>query len=108
MKTYLLGTTPRPAHASPLCLAAHVDDLQQRSSPVSTAVLPLDGIDRAAASTAHVGYVDTVPWFCSRMCTPIIGGLDVYYPTGLHISAPYATYLQNVVAQALGLPPPHH
>ncbi len=107
MRMVLLGTTPTPAHADPTCLAAHTDDVQHCSSPTGAAMPPLDTFDRAAAFAAHIGYVDTVPWFCSRSCTPIIGNLVVYYPTGDHISAPYAGYLQNAVAQALGLPPPH-
>lgn len=103
----LLGTTPTLAHADPDCLAAHQDDMQRCSSPASAARPLLEPFDRAAASAAQVGYVDTLPWFCSTWCTPVIGNLVAFYPTGAHVSAPYAEYLQNVVAQALGLPPPH-
>jgi hypothetical protein len=107
MRMVLLGTTPVLAQPGPTCLAAHPNNVQQCSSPASAAVPPLVGIDRAAALDAHVDYIDTVPWFCSRVCSPIIGNLEVYDMWGTHVSGPYTRYLQNVLAQALGLPPPH-
>jgi hypothetical protein len=106
MRSVLLGSTPIPPRANPLCLAAHRGDLGRCASTVGSSVPPLVPFDRAASAASGVDYVDTVPWFCARLCTPIIDDLDVYYPSGLHISAPFATHLQDVLAESLDLPPP--
>ena len=105
MRVVLLGTTPILPLVDSTCLAAHSDNVQSCSVPVEEGASPLDQVDRAAASSAHVGYVNTLPWFCSRICTPIVGDLELYDSSGTHVSSPYARYLQNVIAEAIGLPP---
>ncbi len=79
--TVLLGSTPILAQAGPVCLAAHRDEVQACSSPARDAVPKLGQADRQAALRSHVGYVDTTPWFCSTMCTAIIGPYEVYDST---------------------------
>jgi len=102
----LLGSTPILPHVAPVCLAAHPSDVQRCSSPASAAVPALTDVDRAAARADHVAYVDTVPWFCSDVCTAIIGSSDVYDVSGEHISGTRAMALRDVVGQALGLDAP--
>ena len=101
MKTVFLGSTPVLPHGGPDCLAAHATDVQKCSLPIQLAVSPLNQVDRKIASDYGVEYVDTVPWFCSRTCTSIIGDYDVYDATGAHVSGPWAQYLQNVLSQKL-------
>ena len=101
----LLGSTPILAQVAPVCLAAHRSDLQLCSSPASVAVPPLVAVDRSAALADHVAYIETVPWFCTNVCSPIIGGGDVYDVSGEHISGTRAMELRHVLGQALGLIP---
>jgi peptidoglycan/LPS O-acetylase OafA/YrhL len=111
MRTVLLGTTPILGHyldsGSPACLSDNPDNVQRCSLPTRDAVPQLDQIERATALANQVSYIDTVPWFCSSVCTPIIGKYEVYDATGVHVSGPWARYLRTVLAQALGFPTPH-
>jgi len=101
----LLGSTPILAQVAPVCLAAHSSDVQSCSSPASVAVPALTAVDRSAARTDHVAFIDTTPWFCTRVCSPIIGGSDVYDVSGQHISGSRAKKLSDILGQALGLSP---
>jgi peptidoglycan/LPS O-acetylase OafA/YrhL len=101
----LLGSTPILAQVAPVCLAAHPSDVQLCSSPASVAVPALVAVDRSAARADHVAYIDTVPWFCTSVCSPIIGEDDVYDVSGDHISGTRAMELRGVLGQALGLSP---
>jgi hypothetical protein len=105
MRMVLLGTTPMLAQAGPRCLAIHSKDVQACSSPFQSAVPTLNQVDRNTALADHVEYIDTIPWFCSSTCTPIIGNYEVYDTSGTHVSSPWTRYLENVLAQSLGLPP---
>jgi peptidoglycan/LPS O-acetylase OafA/YrhL len=103
MRMVLLGTTPILAQVAPVCLAAHPNAVQACSTPAQSAVPPLSKVDHSTAVAEHVEYVDTTPWFCSNMCTAVIGSNAVYDVSGQHVSGSWAQYLQNVLAQALGL-----
>lgn len=103
MRVALLGTTPILAQVAPVCLSAHQDDVQACSTSVQSALPSLSTVDRSAAAADQVQYIDTTPWFCSDTCTAIVGGNPVYDISGQHISGFWADYLQNVLAQALGL-----
>jgi peptidoglycan/LPS O-acetylase OafA/YrhL len=102
MRMVLLGTTPTLAEAGPLCLAEHPQDVQACSQPVRLAVPSLSQVDRKTALADHVEYINTIPWFCSRICTPVIGNYEIYDSTDVHISSPWAWYLQRVLGRALG------
>jgi hypothetical protein len=62
-------------------------------------------VEEAEATANHVQYVDTVPWFCSSTCPAVIGKYVVYDTSGVHVSSDYAEYIQNALAQSLGLRP---
>jgi hypothetical protein len=101
IRTVLLGDTPSsPGNA---CLAAHSNDVQACSVPVSESSLA--AVERIAASQFGAQFIDPTPWFCSAVCTAVIEHFNVYLGT-FHINAVWAKYLQNVLAQALSLPPP--
>jgi hypothetical protein len=102
-----LGTTPELAQPGPVCLAAHPRDVQVCSSPARSSVPPLNQVDRDTALADDVEFIDTIPWFCSRTCTPIIGNYEVYDILGDHVSGAWAQYLEDVIAQGLSLPLPH-
>ena len=98
-----LGSSPYSVNLGPDCLRLHVQDVQACSSPTRSAT-PLVPADEAAARAAGVKYVNTIPWFCSSVCTPIIGPYEIYDRTG-HVLSPWIMYLENVLAQSLGLIP---
>ena len=104
-RVILLGNTPSLLQPGPQCLAAHSKDVQACSTPVHLAVQALNQVDRSAAIAAGVKYVDPTPWLCRMTCTAIIGNYVVYLDS-VHLTATWARYLENVLAQSLGLPPP--
>jgi peptidoglycan/LPS O-acetylase OafA/YrhL len=102
MRMVLLGTTPILARPGPICLESHPHDVQACSTPVSDAESPLNKVDKSTAAAQGLGYVDTLPWFCSTTCTPIIGNYEVYDESGNHVGGAWAQFLQTALAQALG------
>jgi peptidoglycan/LPS O-acetylase OafA/YrhL len=106
MREVLLGSTPTLAQGGPVCLSVHRDDAQVCSSTAGSSVPRLSRVDKATALADHVEYVDTTPWFCSKVCTPVVGSYELYDTSGVHITSAWAQYLQNVVAESLSLPPP--
>ena len=96
----VLGNIPVLPEAGPVCLAAHVHDAQACSAPRAVAVSSFIPVEREAALKGGAGYIDTTSWFCSTMCTAIIGNYDVYLDQ-LHLTAAYSLYLRDVLAQAL-------
>jgi hypothetical protein len=68
-------------------------------------MLGLDDAEMAAASKSGAEYIDPTPWFCSTICTAIVDHYNVYLDQ-FHVTATYATYLENALAKDLGLLPP--
>ena len=60
-----------------------------------------NGAEQAAASASGASYVDPTPWFCSLVCTPIIGR-DIVYLDQAHVTATYARKLELVLGSSLG------
>jgi peptidoglycan/LPS O-acetylase OafA/YrhL len=102
----LLGDIPVLPQSGPTCLSGHPNDAQACSAPLAKASHPLDSVDRSTAAALGVQYVDPTPWFCSDVCTAIIGKFDVYLDY-THVTSAYASYLQNALAEALNIPPVH-
>jgi peptidoglycan/LPS O-acetylase OafA/YrhL len=101
MRMVLLGSTPILGHPGPTCLETHSNDVQACSTPTSLAEPSLYGVDASTALAHHVDFIDTLPWFCSATCTPIIGKYEVYDVTGNHVGGAWAQYLGRVLARAL-------
>jgi peptidoglycan/LPS O-acetylase OafA/YrhL len=106
MRKVLLGSTPSLAQGGPTCLSAHSSNVQDCSSPTRTSVPRLASVDKTAAAANNVEYVNTTPWFCSKICTPVVGDYELYDVSGVHITSAWAQYLQNVVAESLSLRSP--
>ena len=66
---------------------------------------PYRQAEARAADVAGAHYVDTIPWFCTRTCSAIIGNFDVYTDEQ-HVTNTYARALGGVLATSLGLPAP--
>ena len=100
-----LGNIPRLSKPGPSCLSTHLDDAQACSTPVAQAYERLDRTDFSATESLHIRYIDPTPWFCSLMCTAVVGPYDVYMDP-IHVTATYAAYLQNALAEAIFSPVP--
>ena len=96
-----LGKVPSSTMSTVECVAAHEDDVQTCSSRRAT-ILPYlyADTDRAVAKQAGVQYIDVFPWFCSSVCTAVIGNMVVYGHSN-HVTATYATYLSGALQAAL-------
>jgi SGNH domain (fused to AT3 domains) len=103
----VLGDTPRPGNnpwnnvSGPYCLAAHEDDVQACSSQRATVLKGLyNDAEQSVARQAGAQYIDVFPWFCSEVCTAVIGNMVVYIDQN-HISATYSTYVSGALQAAL-------
>jgi hypothetical protein len=101
IKRVMLGNIPLLPQSGPTCLAEHPRAIQACSASLQASLPPLDQAERAAAASSNALYVDPTPWFCSTRCTAVIGDYDVYLNQH-HVTATYATYLQNALSNALG------
>ncbi len=64
---------------------------------------PYGKAEEQAVQSVGGHYVDVTPWFCSAMCTAVIGNYQVYVDQA-HVMGSYATFLGGVMAPALQLP----
>lgn len=101
-KQILLGDIPVLAKVNPDCLAAHMGNVQACSTPRAAALkgVQLKAEERAAKS-AHARYVDTIPWFCTATCSPVIGDTSVYR-NQFHTTAAFGRLISGPVGHALG------
>jgi peptidoglycan/LPS O-acetylase OafA/YrhL len=99
----VLGDIPKLAEPPPACLSAHPNDVQVCSVPVQAAS-DSEGLynwgELLAVTKVGGRYIQTTPWFCSRVCTAVVGN-HVVYMDQLHMTATYAQYLATVMGQAL-------
>ena len=89
--------------ANPLqCLAAYPSDVQAHCSHANPSPeMPGEqAAEQLAAARTATLFVQTVPWFCDRRCSPIVGDYVVHYDQG-HVAVPYAEYLSGVLDHAL-------
>ncbi len=104
MAKVVLGDIPRLSEPPPACLSEHPDDVQACSVPAvpnsGTVESRYNNAEHVAVAIAGGRYVDPTPWFCSRVCTPVIGRYVVYMDQ-FHVTATYARYLSVVLGQAL-------
>jgi hypothetical protein len=92
---------PNNQVAGPTCLAAHITDLQACSvSLESAAASTSQQLEQIAAADAGARYVDTNPLFCSQVCTPVVGRINVYVHNG-HVSATYARFVAGALEAEL-------
>ena len=103
-RTVILGNIPALPQPGPQCLAAHANDVQACSAPTASSIEFSNSVEQSSARHLGIGYINTIPWFCSKVCTALVGHFNVYLD-GVHITASWATYLEVVLGQALGLVP---
>ena len=103
-KFVVIGNIPMLPQTGPACIARHTDDVQACSATVAASETHYHSAEAAAVESFGGRYIDPTPWFCSKVCTPVIGNYDVYFDHW-HMMGPYALSLAHVLAQALELPP---
>ena len=59
--------------------------------------------EQQAAARTGARYINVIPWFCSSICTDVVGRYDPYWDRA-HIDADYSFALIPVLNQALDLP----
>lgn len=103
-KFTLIGNIPMLPQTGPDCVAEHTDDIHACDAPLAVSETPYHQAEASAVEAYGGRYIDPTPWFCSKICTPVIGNFEVYFDH-FHMMGAYGLYLTGVLAQALDLPP---
>jgi hypothetical protein len=100
-KQVLLGDMPVLTKVNPDCLAAHMSSVQSCSAPRTTA---LQGVqlkaEARAAKAVGARYVNVISWFCSDVCSPVIGDTGVYR-NQFHTTAAFGRLVSGPMGRAL-------
>ncbi|HTZ07938.1 MAG TPA: acyltransferase family protein [Acidimicrobiales bacterium] len=96
----IIGSTP--IAGGPTCLGRHPEDVQACSGRPRSTLTPYNDVESAIAAAHGARYVDTTPWFCTAVCSSVIGRYSAYY-LGNHVAVGYSRLLDGVLAGALGL-----
>ncbi len=99
----VIGNIPQLPFDPDQCLNADSSDVQACTAPRIHSLTPYGRAEHEAVDSVGGHYLDVTPWFCSQICTDVIGDYQVYFDQH-HLGGPYATYLSGVMAQALQLP----
>jgi hypothetical protein len=99
----VIGNIPQLPNDPVRCLAAHSQDVQVCSASRRTSTPPYQLAEAQAVQSVGGRYIDVTPWFCSTICTAVIGQDQVYF-NQQHVMGTYATFLGGVMARALQLP----
>jgi hypothetical protein len=101
IKKIVLGDIPYLVVDGPTCLAAHETDVQWCSRSVASAAQTShDDAERSAAAAEHAKYISVIPWFCSSVCTAIVGN-RVVNQDQFHITKTYSIYLSGALQASL-------
>lgn len=96
----VLGDTPR-WRGSVDCLAVHPNNVQECSKPVGPVTgATYNDVERGVALAAGVAFNDVTPWFCSSVCSPVVGNM-VVYTNDYHVTSTYAGHLSRVLESVL-------
>ncbi len=98
----VVGNIPQFPGAGPDCLNLHRNDVQACSGTNSSYVVSHNEAEKRAAVATGASYVDTTPWFCSTICTDIVGQFQPYWD-GFHVTADYSIAVSRMLADSLAL-----
>lgn len=99
----VLGNIPTTTRNGPACLAANPLDVQQCSRPNSGYFAEHNVAEQQAAVATGARYIDTVPWFCMKTCTDVIGRYQPYWDP-YHVTAMYSLVLGQMLGYSIDLP----
>ncbi len=98
----VIGNLAVPLTSGPNCLALHTDNVQACSLPPKPAFTQFNEAEKHATEREGATYVDVLPWFCAKTCSPVIGNDEIYWDD--HVTVGYSLFLEGVLAKSLGLP----
>ncbi len=101
-RVVFLGNIPGFSTEGPQCLALHTDDVQSCSGWNSPYFVLHNAAEQQAAARTGARYIDVIPWFCSSICTDVVGRYEPYWDRA-HVDATYSLALIPVLNQALDL-----
>ncbi len=97
----VIGNLAATVDNGPSCLSRHTDDVQACAAPPEPTYRPFDDAEKQAAKTVGAKYIDVLPWFCARTCSPVIGTDEVYWIN--HVTVRYSLFLEGVLEKSLDL-----
>lgn len=96
----ILGDNPR-WHGNLDCLARNPNEVQACSTTVAKAMgATYNDVERRVADDAGIAFIDVTPWFCSDVCSAVVGNM-VVYTNDSHVTSTYAKTLSGALEQAL-------
>jgi hypothetical protein len=98
----VIGNLAADVENGPPCLARHTEDIQACAAPPDPSYLRYNQAEQQAATKVGAKYIDVLPWFCARTCSPVIGNAEVYWIN--HVTTRYSLFLEGVLEKALDLP----
>jgi len=101
-RVLILGNIPQIPDGGPACLSLHPSDIQLCSGHDSSDSARHNAAEQRAAAATGARYVSTVPWFCSTICTDVIGSFQPYWDA-YHVNSAYSLVLRQVLTGALDL-----
>ena len=80
-RVVVLGNIPFLPDSPPECLARHSSNIQACSGPLDTYLTGYNQVEEQEAHSVGARYINVVPWFCSTVCTGVVGHYEVYFDT---------------------------
>ncbi len=99
----VLGDIPQTANSGPACLSRYPRNVQRCSGQNAPIVVNQNRAEANAAAQTGARYIDVVPWFCSTICTGVVGHYQPYWDP-YHITASYSMVLSQVLGYSMDLP----
>ena len=90
-RVVVLGNIPFLPDNPPECLARHSSNIQACSGSSDTYLTGYNQVEEEVAHSVGARYIDVVPWFCSTVCTAVVGHYEIYFDQA-HVAAVY-TYV---------------
>jgi hypothetical protein len=101
-RVVVLGDIPQEPRGGPQCLSLHPTDVRRCSGQNSPYIAVHSTAELHATAETGARYIDVVPWFCSSICTDVIGRYRPYWDE-YHVTATYSFALGRVLGDAIDL-----
>ncbi|MCS5731497.1 acyltransferase [Herbiconiux moechotypicola] len=97
----LIADTPNMGETPSLCLSAHLEDTRPCERAASEALsAPTRQVESEVADELLTMTIDLTPFFCSDVCSPIIGN-EVVYRDSHHMTATFSSSLSGALGDQL-------
>ena len=98
----VLGDIPQTRTSGPACLARYPRNVQRCSGQNLPNIVSQNHAEASAATQTGARYIDVVPWFCSTICTGVVGRYQPYWDP-YHMTASYSMVLGQALGYSLNL-----